>query len=105
MLLGTVAQWQRETISERTREVLQHKRAQGQRTSRFAPYGFRETPDGRGWVKDRHEQAGLKLMRRLRAEGNSLRDVGSIMARRGYRGRKGQTLSAKTISKLLLREG
>ena len=102
-ILGTVSQWQREYIAERTAEVLAYKRSKGQRTSRFAPYGFKETPDGKGWVKDRREQAGLKLMRQLRDADNSLRDVGTILYRKGYRGRKGQVLSAKTISKLLLR--
>ena len=102
-ILGTVSQWQREYIAARTAEVLAHKRAKGQRTSRFPPYGFSETPDGKGWVKDRHEQAGLRLMRQLRDADNSLRDIGTILYRRGYRGRACQPLSAKTISKLLLR--
>ncbi len=102
-ILGTVSQWQREYIAERTAEVLAHKRSKGQRTSRFAPYGFKETPDGKGWVKDRREQAGLRLMRQLREADNSLRDIGTIMARRGHLGRNGQTLSAKTLSKLLRR--
>ena len=102
-ILGTVSQWQREYIAERTAEVLAHKRAQGQRTSRFAPYGFKETPDGHGWVKDRHEQAGLRLMRKLRDADNTLRDIATIMARRGFSNRSGRPLAAKLIGSVLKR--
>src|SRR2546428_6743368 len=44
-VLGSVAQWERETIGERTAEVLAHKREQGQPTSLHAPYGFRIAVD------------------------------------------------------------
>ena len=40
-VLGSVVQWQREQIAERTKEVLDHKKSRGERVSRFAPYGFR----------------------------------------------------------------
>jgi DNA invertase Pin-like site-specific DNA recombinase len=38
-VLTTVAQWERETICERTRDALRHKRARGERTG-GVPFGF-----------------------------------------------------------------
>ncbi len=100
-ILGTVSQWQREYIAERTAEVLVHKRKKGQRVSRFAPYGYRETPDGKRWVQDPVEQRGIALMLELRADGHSYRDIGTILYRKGYRGRKGQKLAGKTVARAL----
>ena len=45
-VMGSVAQWERETIAERTADALQHMRENGQRTSRFARYGYRLAADG-----------------------------------------------------------
>jgi DNA invertase Pin-like site-specific DNA recombinase len=39
-ILGLIAQWEREAISERTRDALQHLKAQGVKMGR-APYGYR----------------------------------------------------------------
>jgi DNA invertase Pin-like site-specific DNA recombinase len=41
-ILGLIAQWKREAISERTRDAMQHLKAQGVRLGR-APYGYRYT--------------------------------------------------------------
>jgi DNA invertase Pin-like site-specific DNA recombinase len=51
-VLGSVAQWERETIGERTSEAMAHKREQGQRTSLHAPYGFQIDDDGKTLVAD-----------------------------------------------------
>jgi hypothetical protein len=71
--------------------------------SRFAPYGYRDDGDG-NWVPDRHEQAGLRLMHELRAAGDSYRDIGTKLARRGFRARNGNVLSAPVIMRALRRQ-
>ena len=40
-ILGTVAQWEREAISEHTSATLQKLKAQGRATGRVAPFGYR----------------------------------------------------------------
>ena len=62
-VLGSVAQWERETISERTTEAMAHKRARGQRTSLSAPYGYRLAADDNTLVADEAEQALLAAIR------------------------------------------
>ena len=40
--MGSVSQWEREAIGERTSEALAVLRANGRRVSRHAPYGYRD---------------------------------------------------------------
>ncbi len=99
-VMGSVSQWEREAIGERTSEALQALRAQGRRISRHAPYGFRG--DGNGsWVEDDHEQRACRLIVRLRARGLSLRQIGAELERRGVRARTNGRLSPKVIASVL----
>ncbi len=99
-VMGSVSQWEREAIGERTRDALAVMRAQGRRISRHAPYGFRS--DGNGcWVEDDHEQRACRLIVRLRARGLSLRQIGAELERRGARARTGSRLSPKVVAGVL----
>ena len=62
-ILGAVAQWERETISERTRNTLRYKRERGEWVGRV-PYGFKIAPDGR-LVEDPEEIKNIQRMKRL----------------------------------------
>ena len=99
-VMGSVSQWEREVIGERTSEALAVMRAQGKRISRFAPFGYRG--DGNGsWVEDDDEQRACRLIVRLRARGLSLRQVGAELERRGVRARTNGRLSPKVIASVL----
>jgi len=101
-VMGSVAQWERETIGERTADALAHLRANGKRTSRFAPFGYRLNADGE-CEPDPREQEAVALIRQLRAEGLTLNRIGGELASRGFHARNGQRLSAKVIRSVLLR--
>src|SRR5262245_21477043 len=88
-VLGSVAQWERETIGERTAEALAHKREQGQRTSLHAPYGFQIAVDGKTLVADESEQALLGAIREAKSRGLSQRAIVVELARQGFTTRKG----------------
>ncbi len=100
-VMGSVSQWEREAIGERTSEALQALRAQGKRISRHAPYGFRS--DGNGsWIADDAEQHAIGLIFKLRATGLSLRQIAAELERRGFHSRTGKgCLSPPTIAKVL----
>ena len=100
-VMGSVSQWEREAIGERTSEALATMRSNGRRISRHAPYGY--TLNGHGWVQDDHEQRGIGLMRRLRADGLSLRQIAAELERQDHHNRRGGRLSAKTIAAVLKR--
>lgn len=73
-LLGTVAQWEREIVSERTKLALSYKRSQGQWSGGRIPFGFRIGPDGK-LEEDPEEMKTIRAIKRARRRGASYRDI------------------------------
>jgi site-specific DNA recombinase len=103
-LLVTVAQWERKTIVERTQQAMDHKRSQGQRISRFIPYGSRLAGDGTTLVPCQVEQEVIHVMKTQRRLGKSSRDIAESLNREAIPSRGGGTWSHRTILKVLGRE-
>jgi DNA invertase Pin-like site-specific DNA recombinase len=68
-LLGSVAQWEREVIAERTKDALTFKREKGEWCGRV-PFGFTVGEDGR-LVEDPEEMRTILAMKRARRRGAS----------------------------------
>ena len=100
-ILGSVAQWEREAIGERTSEALQAKRAPGERAGNL-PYGYTADADGM-LVEDESEQSALARMREMRESGATLQAVADAMNAEGYRTRRGGGLTKQGISQVLKR--
>ena len=100
-VLGSVAQWERETIGERTREALAHKRAIGERTSLYAPYGYGLAADDKTLVADEAEQAMLAAIREARQRGLSQRAVVAELTRQGFTTRKGTVLGLRQVQRMM----
>ena len=100
-VLGSVAQWERETIGERTAEALAHKKAQGQKTGGDVPYGYRLAPDGKTLVRDEAEQALLDAIREARQRELSQRAVVAELTRQGFTTRKGTPLVLKQVQRIM----
>jgi DNA invertase Pin-like site-specific DNA recombinase len=77
-MLGVIAQWELETIGERTREALRYKRARGEYTGGGTPYGY-QVVDGK-LVEVEAELKVIQQARMLRACGHSLRQIGHALA-------------------------
>ncbi len=101
-VMGSVSQWEREAIGERTSEALAAMRANGQRISRHPPYGYRD--DGSGWVPDEAEQRAVALIVELRARGLSLRAIATELQRQGIVSRAGRRLGPQVVSNVLGRQ-
>lgn len=71
-VLGSVAQWEREAISERTAFALAHKRHNGKVYSR-TPFGYERKGDL--LVPNLMQQKALAMARRMAAKGASLRQI------------------------------
>jgi DNA invertase Pin-like site-specific DNA recombinase len=99
-VLSSVSQWEREIIAERTSEVMQHMRANGEYTGGSAPYGFR-LEDG-ALVNNDAEQETIMRARELRNDGErrTLRAVASILAAEGHLARNGGVFSAQSIKNM-----
>lgn len=98
-VLGSVAQWEREAIGERTKAALQTKKANGQRTGGI-PYGFDLAEDGKTLIRNEKEQRAIEIIRNLRASGLSFRKIGAELEKRGVATKKGGQWQAMTIKQL-----
>jgi site-specific DNA recombinase len=97
-MLGVVAQWERETISERTVDALgvkRRKRAVYGRT----PFGFRR--EGSTLVEDPREQAALREMHRMDREGESYRAIGAWLTAEGILPHSGAAWHASSVRAVL----
>ncbi len=81
-VLMSVAQWERETIGERTKDALQHKIRKGERCGKVR-FGYRLAADGRTLEAEASEQEAIRLMGQLQAAGESLREIAAELTRRG----------------------
>ena len=99
-VLMSVSQWEREVISERTSEALQHMKRQGKRTGSI-PYGYRLAGDGETLVEDATEQDIIAAVLEYRQSGLSYRKIASRLADDGYSNRKGRRFHPGTIGRIL----
>ncbi len=97
-VLASVAQWEREIISERTGEVLRAKRKRGELAGNV-PYGY-VASDGK-LVENPAERAVLARMRELRASGMSLRDVAETLNAEGRWNRRGTAWRFQYVANVL----
>lgn len=90
-LLVSVAQWERETIGERTRAAMRQKKAKGQSTG-VAPFGYRK--ENRGGVSvlvpDAVEHPILDRMKKLRGEGRGWSAIAAVLNAEGLPNRTGR---------------
>lgn len=100
-MLGVVAEWERETIAERTSTALQAKADRGEYTGGKIPFGKRLADDDRRLEDNPEEQAILDEIRRLRAEGLSLRAVADELNKRGVARRNGNDWHHVAVSRVV----
>jgi len=97
-VLGAVSQYERSVITLRLRAGRRLKVQRGGHIG-SPPYGYKAA-DGE-LVPDEAEQAVLALMRKLRAEGCSYRQIADQLASEGTRPRRGQTWGPATLKRIL----
>lgn len=100
-VLMSVAQWEREAISERTTDALHHLKSQGRKTGGDMPYGFTLAADGTPLMADSDEQAMLDAIRNARQRGLSQRGVVAEFTRQGFVTRKGPAFSLMQVQRIM----
>ena len=101
-VMGSVAQWERETTVERTREALQAKRARGERTGNI-PYGYQLAEDGTHLEQEPGEQRILSGIQRYRKQGLSGQAIADRLNARGLKTRRGGQWHRQYVYNLLRR--
>jgi len=98
-VLVSVAQWERETICERTSDALQAKKARGEKTGGNVPFGF-EVVSGK-LIENEAEQAVIEKIKELRANGLSLRKIADRLNEEGIGTKTGKQWNATQISRIV----
>lgn len=99
-LLGVFAEFEREQIRERTRVACAAKRARGEAHG-FVPFGSRDVAKRLAPVAA--ELDAIEVMRRMRGEGASLRDIAAELQARGVPCQRGGRWQAATVMRILRR--
>lgn len=99
-VLASVAQWERETIGERTSAAMQHLSATGGYVGGEPPYGYAVGAEGRLVPVDA-EQAVMREARALADAGLSLRAVAARLADRGLVSRTGRPFAATQVARMV----
>jgi len=90
--LAGLAQLEREQIGERTRAVLQYKKAMGERVGQI-PFGSRNVSGS--IVPDESEQAAIALIGKLRTEGLSCRAIATKLQQMDIKNKAGRASWSK----------
>jgi site-specific DNA recombinase len=75
-MLGGIATWERETISERTRDALRHKKSKGGWVGRI-PFGFKM--EGGRLIEDEKQMLLIQKAKRMRRSGKTVRGIAGAL--------------------------
>ncbi len=97
-IVASMAQWERDTIAERTKDALRLKIIRHERADQV-PYGWKLAQDGKTLLENHKEQKVITLTKNLRGKGYSLRDICREPEAKGYRpiGRKWHPKTIRSI--------
>ena len=97
-VLAALAEFERDQLAERTRQAMQHMKAQG-RVVGSIPHGFAR--DGDRVIQHDAEQRVVALARELRDRGLTLRAIGDELAARGAFNRAGRPFHPESVRAML----
>ena len=100
-IMASMNQWERDTISERTRDALHHKIEHNERAGQI-PYGWNLDKDGSTLVENPQEQETIRLIRNLNDRGYSYRGICRELEKKEHKP-VGKKWHPKTIGSILKR--
>ncbi len=102
-LIMTIAEWEREVIAERTKDVLQGKISRGERCGKIR-FGYTLATDGKTLVPQPNEQEAIALMHRWNGEEKTYREMIELLEEMGIETKQpGSIWRPCTIRQILLR--
>ncbi len=104
-MLAVLAEFERDQIAERTKGALSHLRNQGKRISGKLPFGFDLAEDRISLIPNPREQAGLRLLGQLRAQGLGRRRIAAALTEQGIPTKTGAAIwSPQAVGRILQRD-
>lgn len=102
-IVDAFSEYERLVIKARTKVALQAKLRRSELAG-AVPYGW-DSPDGERLVENSVEQQGIATMRRLRAEGRTLREIAAALTLEGIAPKRSTRWSPMAVKKILDRNG
>ncbi len=103
-VMGSVAQWERETISERTKAALDVKRRRGERLGGFVPYGWTSRRGALVAIPAEQEVVRWIVASRDKSPGGlGYKQIAEELNERGVRPRNGRKWYASTVRGICIR--
>jgi len=99
-IMGSVSQWEREVIGERTASVLQHKKKNGERVGTI-PFGYKLSEDSVKIEPENKEQKIIEKILDLKNAGLSHRRITDELNHLGYKTRCGSEWKHQYVANLL----
>ena len=89
-MIDAFAEFERHQIAARLAGGRAQARKRGRKLGGDVPFGYRLDSDEKHLVENADEQEAIRLIHQLREEGESLRDIGNELRRRGVLTRRGK---------------
>ncbi|MBI1372708.1 MAG: recombinase family protein [Phycisphaera sp.] len=101
-LLAVLAEFESDTVSERTKAAMAYKRSRDERTSRFTPYGYTLDVDGKRLLPDPDEQQVIRKMTQMRQRGQTYRTICRNLEKQGVRSKRGKGRWSPTVVRKII---
>lgn len=98
-LLTSVAQWERETIGERTKAALKQKRERGEKTGGHVPFGYDADACGK-LTANENEQKAIARIIELRGKGYTYEEIANALNRDGILTKQGKLWCKASVFKI-----
>ncbi len=102
-VLGSVAQWEREAIGERTSTALRYRREHG-KVYGEVPYGFQRADKSKDLKPVERELAVVRRIYALRKDGLTLRAIADVLNKERIKTKKGRKWAPEQIRYMLANE-
>ena len=103
-LLNAVNQLDREQISHRTKEALDHKKTKSEKLGGRVPFGYKVGRDGKTLVKNASEYKVVREIVAMRENNATFVSIASALDYKKIKTRTGAGWSAKVVRGIILRE-
>ncbi len=103
-LLSSLSEFERDALSEKTRDALAHMRRTNRRISSKIPFGYELATDGATLLPVAHEQEAISRMIGWRASGMTLAAIGARLTAEAVRTRAGGAWLPATILAIIQRQ-
>ncbi len=101
-ILGSIYTLERGLISERTKDVLNHKRL-NMEVSGTTPFGLNRVGDK--WIENKKESFMLRKIKRLRFQGKSYKTISDFLNRNGYTNKSGGIFTKHSVGSIVKNRG